>query len=66
MSLSGQFADLKSGQIGSFVKIAGTDLVHGVQHMVKEVAKGRRIPAIVASLRKQPETSVPATAGMPA
>ena len=54
---------LKSGQIGSFAKAAGTDLVHGVQHMVQEVTKGRLIPTIIASIREQPEASVPATAG---
>ena len=57
---------LKSGQVGSFLKTAGTDLVHGVQHMAQEVAKGRLIPTLIAGLRKQPETSVPATAGTPA
>ena len=57
---------LKSGQIGSFVKTAGTDLVHGVQHMVQEVAKGRLIPTIIAGFRKQPAESIPAKAGTPA
>ena len=57
---------LKSGQIGSFAKTAGTDLVHGVQHMAQEVAKGRLIPTLIAGLRKEPEASVPATAGMSA
>ncbi|MEG3148208.1 DUF2231 domain-containing protein [Sphingomonas sp. RT2P30] len=57
---------LKSGQSGSFVKTTGTDLVHGVQHMIQEVAKGRFIPTIMASLHKQPEASVPVTAGTPA
>ena len=56
---------LKSGQFGSFVKTAGTDLVHGVKHMIQEVAKGRLIPTIMASLHKQPEASVPANAGTP-
>ena len=58
---------LKSGQVGSFVKTAGTDLVHGVQHMVQEVvAKGRLIPTIMASLRKQPQGPPPSGAGTPA
>ena len=57
---------LKSGQIGSFVKTAGTDLVHGVQHMIQEVAKGRLVPTIIAGLRKQPEASVSAITGTPA
>ena len=34
---------LKCGQVGSFVKTAVSDLVHGVQHLVQEVAKGRLI-----------------------
>ena len=56
---------LKSGQIGSFAKTAGTDLVHGVQHMAQELAKGRLIPTLIASLRKQPRASVPATVETP-
>lgn len=54
---------LKSGQVGSFAKTAGTDLVHGVRHMVQEVAKGRLICTIMASLRKHP---APSEAGTPA
>lgn len=57
---------LKSGQIGSFFKTAGSDLVHGVHHMVQEMAKGRLIPTVITGLRKQPEASVPPTAGTPA
>ena len=57
---------LKSGQVGSFVKTAGTDLVHGVQHMIQEVAKGRLIPTIMASLRKQPQVPERSDAGTPA
>ena len=57
---------LKSGQVGSFVKTAATDLVHGVQHMVQEVAKGRLVPTIMASRRKQPEDPVSEAAGTPA
>ena len=57
---------LKSGQVGSFVKTAGTDLVHGVQHMIREVAKGRLIPTIMASLRKQPQVPERSDAGTPA
>jgi uncharacterized membrane protein len=57
---------LKSGQVGSFLKTAGTDLVHGVQHMVQEVAKGRLVPTIIASLRKQSEVSERSKAGTPA
>lgn len=57
---------LESGQVGSFVKTAGTHLVHGVQHMAQEVAKGRLIPTLIAGLRKRPKASLPATAGTPA
>lgn len=57
---------LESGQFGSFVKTAGTHLVHGVQHMTQEVAKGRLIPTLIAGLRKRPKASLPATAGTPA
>ena len=57
---------LKSGQVRSFVKTAGTDLVHGVQHMIQEVAKGRLIPTIIASLRKPPQVPAPSEAGTPA
>ena len=57
---------LKSGQVSAFVKAAATDLVHGVQHMVEEVANGRLIPTIMASLRKQPELTPPSGAVTPA
>ena len=50
---------LKSGQVGAFVKTAGTDLLHGVQHMVEEVGKGLLIPTIMTSLRKQPKLAPP-------
>lgn len=56
---------LKSGQIVSFIKTAGTDLAHGVQHMVQEVAKGLLIPTIMGSLRKQPEGPDAPMAGKP-
>ena len=50
---------LKSGQVGAFVKTAGTNLVHGVQHMVEEVGKGLLIPTIMTSLRKHPDLAPP-------
>jgi uncharacterized membrane protein len=56
---------LKSGQIVSFIKTAATDLLHGVQHMVEEVAKGRLIPTIMGSPRKQPEGPDAPMAGEP-
>ena len=57
---------LKSGQVGAFVKTAGTDLAHGVQHMVEEVGKGRLIPTIINSLRKQPDLAPPSGTVTPA
>jgi hypothetical protein len=57
---------LKSGQVDSFLKTAGTDLVHGVQHMIQEVAKGRLVPTVMASLREQPQVTAPSEAGTPA
>ena len=57
---------LRSGQVGAFVKSAGADLVHGVQHMVEEVGKGLLIPTIMTSLRKQPELAPPSGAVTPA
>ncbi|MFP5406980.1 MAG: DUF2231 domain-containing protein, partial [Gammaproteobacteria bacterium] len=43
---------LQSGQVGEFLEDAATDLVHGVQHMVEEVAQGKLVPTIVASFTK--------------
>ena len=57
---------LEPGQVGSFVKTAGAHLVHGVQHMAQEVAKGRLIPTLIAGCRKRPKASLPTTAGTPA
>jgi len=44
---------MRSGQIGEFISAAGTDLAHGVQHMVREMGEGYIIPAIAG--RKNPE-----------
>jgi len=44
---------LKSGQIASFIATAGTDLVHGVEHMIEEVANGKLVPTIMTWLRKR-------------
>jgi uncharacterized membrane protein len=38
----------------TFAKAAGTDLVHGVQHMLQEIAKGNLVPTVVAGIRKKP------------
>lgn len=45
---------LTTGQIGTFVKAAGTDSAHGVQHMIQEVGKGRIAHTILAGLRRRP------------
>lgn len=57
---------LKSGQVRSFVKTAGTDLVHGVQHMVEEVGKGQIVPTIVAGFAKHRGAPPPVKAEVPA
>ncbi len=60
---------LKSGQIGAFFRAAGTDLVHGVQHMVQELGKGKFVPTIVAWYEKrraasrQSKSPTPAVSG---
>lgn len=48
---------LSTGQVGPFIKAAGTDLVHGVEHMVEEVANGKLLPTIMTWLRKQPDAA---------
>jgi uncharacterized membrane protein len=37
---------------GAFAKAVGTDFVHGVQHMLQEVAKGNLVPTITAAIRR--------------
>ncbi len=39
---------LRSGQLGAFFETAATDLWHGIQHMIEEVAKGNLVPTITA------------------
>jgi len=39
---------LRSGQLGAFFETAVTDLWHGIQHMIQEVAKGNLVPTITA------------------
>lgn len=39
---------LKTGQGSAFFKTAGTDLVHGVQHMIEELREGKFVPTVVA------------------
>ena len=43
---------LRAGQVSAFVKAAGTDFVHGVQHMAEEIGNGQVVPTIVAGFRK--------------
>jgi uncharacterized membrane protein len=57
---------LRSGRIALFIKTAGTDLVHGVEHMAEEVAKGELVPTILTWLRKQPDVSEESAAHAPA
>ncbi len=44
---------MRSDQIGEFIAAAGTDLTHGVQHMVRELRQGYMLPAVAG--RKNPE-----------
>jgi uncharacterized membrane protein len=56
---------LKSGQVGSFIKTAGSDLGHGVEHMVSEVGRGELVPTIMTWLRKKRQVPDSATATTP-
>jgi hypothetical protein len=56
----------KSGQVGLFVKTARTDLVHGCNTFVQEVAKGYLVPTIMVLHRKSPQVAAPSQAGTPA
>jgi uncharacterized membrane protein len=56
---------LKPGQVSSFLKTAGTDLGHGVEHMVGEVGKGQLVPTIMTWLRKPPKVPEPHTDAAP-
>jgi uncharacterized membrane protein len=49
---------LKVGHIGTFLTAAATDSVHGVQHMIQEVGKGKIVPAILAGRGKRPVAPV--------
>jgi len=44
---------LKTGQIDAFFRTAGTDLVHGVQHMIEELRAGNFVPTIVTWYKKR-------------
>ena len=39
--------ELGKGPVTTFAKAAGTDLVHGVEHLVEEVAAGQLVPALI-------------------
>ncbi len=52
--------ELGSAPITTFAKAAGTDLVHGVEHLVEEVAAGQLVPALLGGSgedRSQRETA---------
>jgi uncharacterized membrane protein len=53
---------LKAGQVGKFLKAAATDLLHGVQHMIQEIAKGKFVPTIMTAYREHSIGSHPAKA----
>jgi uncharacterized membrane protein len=57
---------LRSGQVGSFIGTAATDLAHGVQHMVQEVGQGQLVPTLMTSIRAQSKIPERAEAGAPA
>jgi uncharacterized membrane protein len=57
---------LRTGEIGQFIEAAGIDLVHGVEHMVEEVADGKIVPTIMTWLRKQPDAAKQPEAHAPA
>jgi hypothetical protein len=39
--------DKPNGRFGMFLRAAATDSVHGVQHMIQEVGKGKIVPTIL-------------------
>lgn len=52
----------KAGQVGQFLKAAATDLLHGVQHMIQEIAEGKFVPTIMTAYREHSISSQPAKA----
>ena len=44
---------LKRGHVGAFFAAAATDLLHGVQHMIQEVGKGKIVPTVAAGCAKR-------------
>lgn len=57
---------LEPGRFGAFLREAGTDLWHGLKHMVEEVRKGEIVPSIVAGLQNGRGASRPFTSNPPA
>ncbi len=48
--------ELGKAPVTTFAKAAGTDLVHGVEHLVEEVAAGQLVPALIGgSGEEQPQ-----------
>jgi uncharacterized membrane protein len=45
---------LKAGQIVEFFNAAAADCVHGAQHMIQEVGKGKIVPTVLTALRRRP------------
>ncbi len=56
---------LRTGQVGAFFETAMSDLLHGVQHMIQEVAKGNLIPTITAWCAKHCGVSKQITTAAP-
>ncbi len=62
---------LERGHVRSFLKEAGTDLIHGMKHMVEEVGKGEIVPAIVTEIKKRriatkrPASAIPSQTNQP-
>lgn len=50
---------LKAGQVRDFFKTAAMDLLHGVQHMIQEIAKGKFVPTIMTAYRERSIVSPP-------
>jgi uncharacterized membrane protein len=49
---------LGAGKPGTFFKAAATDLVHGVEHMAKEVGSGKLAPTLVAQYRRSTKVAM--------
>lgn len=56
---------LGSAPAGAFAKAAATDLVHGIEHMVEEVAKGQLIPALTGGSQSRDDHDGDTGSGAP-